>query len=121
LPFLSAWYAATRPPRVIPPEGGAGEAREASSATTSAREGSTGRRTRQARSGDEHDLADVAPLGDHRLRGAGALEGEVAGNDRFDGAVVEYQPDCNLAYAIALRVVLQIEQIEGAGVARRDV
>ena len=38
---------------------------------------------------DEHDLADVAPLGDHVLRGAGFLEAEVAGDDRLDRAVVE--------------------------------
>ena len=37
LTFLSAGYAATRPPRAIPPEGGAGEAGEASCPTTSAR------------------------------------------------------------------------------------
>src|SRR5947209_17074658 len=39
--------------------------------------------------GDEHDLAEVAPLGDHRLRGAGVLEAERARHDRFDGAVRE--------------------------------
>ena len=38
----------------------------------------------------QNDLADIAPLGDHRLRGAGVLEGEVAGDDRFDRAVVEH-------------------------------
>src|ERR1700689_3887054 len=41
--FLSAWYAARRPPRAIPPEGGAGEAREASCETTSEAQGSTAR------------------------------------------------------------------------------
>ena len=53
LPFLSAGYAATRPPRAIPPEGGAGEGREARTATTSATEGST------------------APRGDPRRRAQG--------------------------------------------------
>src|SRR5439155_25962988 len=79
------WSAATRPPRAIPPEGGGGEgARKARAATTSAAQVSTRRRL-----GNEHDLADVAPLGDHRLRRAGVLEAEVAGDHRLDCAVVE--------------------------------
>ena len=38
---------------------------------------------------DEHDLADVAPLREHVLGGAGFLEAEGAGDDRLDRAVVE--------------------------------
>src|SRR5581483_7561697 len=46
LPFLSAGYAATRPPRTIPPGGGGAEEREARTAATFRAEISTGRRRR---------------------------------------------------------------------------
>ena len=101
LPASLRWYAATRPPRAIPPEGGAGEAEGTRAGTTSTAQISTTRREattgspncrqdhRDGHLRGEDDLADVAPFGDHVVRGAGFLEGERAGDDGLDGAVVD--------------------------------
>ncbi len=74
----AAGFAATRPPRAIPPGGGAGEAREkecaASALTVAARRRSGNARAPVKRSGQEHDLADVAPLADHPMRVIGMLK-----------------------------------------------
>src|ERR1019366_6675422 len=112
------WYAATRPPRAIPHEGGAGEARKASCETTSDAQRSTAalegrvRRRPSTVSGCEHDLAHVAPLDDHALRLTGPLAREHLGDDRFDRGVVEHLAQRRDPRLERLAVLPQREHVE---------
>src|SRR5688572_3854127 len=82
LRLLRAGYAATRPPRAIPPEGGAeeGEGRGGSTFLVS---------VAPCPSGDENHLADVAALGDHAVGVGGAVERERLGHHGLDRSVVD--------------------------------
>src|ERR1700682_6641447 len=71
---------------LFPPEGEQEELQKRELERHLAAQRITRGRDRQARSRDQHDLADVAPLGDHRVRGAGVLEAEIARHHRLYGA-----------------------------------
>src|SRR5439155_6936778 len=84
-----------------------------------------GRRRRRARprsdrisrrpyhsSGDEHDLPDVAPLGDDPVRLGGAVERHLVGDDRPQRAVLEHLAQRRDERLERLAVVPQREQVQ---------
>ena len=68
-------------PRAIPPEGGGGEVGGRAGTTRSVSVATASGRLRNG-SGDEHDLADVAPLGEDPVSVAGAVERHRLVDDR---------------------------------------